>query len=777
MTAREHVRKKLIRLQRQSRETGQIRLPTAGVALAFKTAIHFLLAAVLAGSGIGKSCAPFGVAFVGASGSSIRGGGALLGACFGYLTTMELSQGLRHTSTAMLIFAVSFAFYDLKLFRTPWLLPLLTAVIHSFTGAILLSQTGWNNSDGLLFLLEFILTASGVVCYRKALRALFSSKEDLLFSSGQGVSIVLLLATLLMALVPIRTGELFSLGSCLGQVMVLSAAWLGGMTTGSALGITLGAAVDLAEGGIQSAMPFALAGLLTGLSKGKSPRCAACSWMAVMTTLALWSEYMGEPPAFFFASLAAVPLFLMIPQRVFRQLSPWFSFQSSDPRLGSGQDIVRQRLEASAKAFRALAESLRTSFRPPRNDNDISQVFDRVAGRVCRSCPLRDHCWKQEYTSTFNALNDATPPMLERGRAEPTDFPGHFSSRCLHFLPFLSAVNEELTALLYRRQYNARLNENRAAVCRQYSQLSDLLSSAAAELSQELIPDLLGDRRLRQQLAELELDVRTAVFRDSRGLLRIEAEGADCPALTRPGLLQDLSALLGVPLRVQREEGHSLSLIQQEPLMALAGIAAQKKGGEAVSGDSGTYFKREDGMLFVLLCDGMGSGPLANRESSLAVRLTEQFLQAGMTPRQALSILSSALALRSEDTGGFTTVDLLQLDLFTGKGELFKLGAAPTYLRQQHELQILTGTALPAGFDRENTFLPDHFAFTLVPGDEVILVSDGVCGTGDDRWIREILSQFSGATPKDLARQLLTQSPLGATDDRTALVIRLENRT
>ena len=35
--------------------------------------------------------------------------------------------------------------------------------------------------------------------------------------------------------------------------------------------------------------------------------------------------------------------------------------------------------------------------------------------------------------------------------------------------------------------------------------------------------------------------------------------------------------------------------------------------------------------------------------------------------------LSSALALRGEETGGFTTVDLLQLDLFTGEGELFKL--------------------------------------------------------------------------------------------------------
>ena len=66
--------------------------------------------------------------------------------------------------------------------------------------------------------------------------------------------------------------------------------------------------------------------------------------------------------------------------------------------------------------------------------------------------------------------------------------------------------------------------------------------------------------------------------------------------------------------------------------MAVAGVAARKKTGETVSGDAGTYFKRHDGKLYLLLCDGMGSGPEANRESTLAVRLLEQLLQAGDVP-------------------------------------------------------------------------------------------------------------------------------------------------
>lgn len=160
-----------------------------------------------------------------------------------------------------------------------------------------------------------------------------------------------------------------------------------------------------------------------------------------------------------------------------------------------------------------------------------------------------------------------------------------------------------------------------------------------------------------------------------------------------------------------------LTLIQQEPLMAVAGIAARKKDGETVSGDAGTYFKRGDGTLYVLLCDGMGSGPQANRESSLALRLLEQFLQAGVETEHALVTLNSALALRGEEAGGFTTVDLLQVDLFTGDGAVFKLGAAPTYVRKGGTVRRISGDLPPrGGWRRRSGAHPTAFPSTCPPG-------------------------------------------------------------
>ena len=240
---------------------------------------------------------------------------------------------------------------------------------------------------------------------------------------------------------------------------------------------------------------------------------------------------------------------------------------------------------------------------------------------------------------------------------------------------------------------------------------------------------------------------------------------------------------MGLPLHPAEEvsdgpAGTHLVFTQAEPLQAVMGAAARQKGGETVSGDAGGLLRTTDGLLYVMLCDGMGSGPAASRESKLAVRLLEQFLRAGVQADTALKTLNAALALRSEEEGGFTTVDLLELDLFTGAAVLYKFGAAPTYLRRGTSVSRITGGALPAGLTDGERTAPDVTRLQLERGDLVVLVSDGVADARDDQWLRDALSAFDGTSPKDLALTLVDgqDGGTGPSDDRTALVLRLELR-
>ena len=139
---------------------------------------------------------------------------------------------------------------------------------------------------------------------------------------------------------------------------------------------------------------------------------------------------------------------------------------------------LRQRLRLSAEALRSLYESF--SAPPPKKEENPAVIFDRAAEVVCRGCALRDVCWNKEYISTFNAFNDATPALLERGRAEPSDFAPHFASRCIHFPQLLTAINTEVTALLLRRQYRRQLERERERSRGQYAQLGELVAQAMA---------------------------------------------------------------------------------------------------------------------------------------------------------------------------------------------------------------------------------------------------------------------------------------------------------
>ena len=778
MAAKETVRSKLDKLRGRSAQGETVSLDASALLRFADGGVHFLLAAVLAGAAIFGEYAPFGVALVGAAGSGVCGAAALVGACFGYLTLMGFTGGLRYISASMLTFAVSFAFYDVKVLRKPWAMPAIAGLLNGITGFIYLSEAGWRTEDVIYFFTECFLTVAASWCYRQLLLPLRTGRGEGLLSPQRRVSLAALACTVLMSLSSLTLFEDVSLGRSLAVVLVLSAAWQGGSSAGAVLGIPVGLSMDLAANGVPLyAMAYGLSGLAVGAFRLKSRLRAALAYVLANGGAVLWTWDKGLPISILYEVFLGSVAFLLLPERPLRRLGVWMAPEPRAPAMDRrAQARVQRRLEEAAQAFRTLYDTMRASFRPPQNDNDVATVFDRAACQVCRSCTLRANCWERDYVSTFDALNNAALPMLDRGRGEPGDFPQHFSSRCIHFPDFLAAVNREVTALLYRRQYNSRIQDSRQAVCRQYGELSSLLGRAAAELSQELTPDPAAGRKLRQRLSTLGDQLQGEVFRDERGLLRVELTGPVCAQLSPGEEAVELAALLGAPLRLEEQERERLTFVQQEPLMAVAGVAARKRDGETVSGDAGTYFKRSDGTLYVLLCDGMGSGPQANRESTLALRLLEQFLQAGVDTEHALVTLSSALALRGEEAGGFTTIDLLQVDLFTGDGVVFKLGAAPTYVRKGGTVRRIVGAALPAGLSADQRTAPDRFPLHLSPGDCVLMVSDGVAGTGEDGWLRERFSKFTGDSPKELAADLIAHSPQGATDDRTALVVRIENR-
>ncbi len=752
------------------------RIPAVPVQRLTEYMIRFLLAAVLAGAEILEGHSMFALAMVGVCRPGLEGAAALLGAAMGYLSFRGFVEGLRYIAACMMVYAVALAMGEFTIYRRRWFMPAVCAALNGLVGAVYQSASGWSGSAAVGFATEVVLTGAMVYFYRLAFDVLEEPRMGSGLTVPQTVGVLVLAAAVLLTLSRVMVAERWSLGRVLCVLAVLLCGWKGGVGVGAAAGVAAGLAMDLSAGTTPYyTLAYALPGLVTGVFSGQGRLLGALAYLMSGGAAVLWAG--TENSGHIYEIIAGIVVFLLVPDKLLRRLSGLLRQERTEEMAADARSYMARRLGKTAEAFRSVSADLEHAFPAGVNDGDAARIFDRAAERVCAKCRERERCWQREYQTTKTALADGLTAMMDRGEGVREDFPAHFVERCPRFEQFLRGANRELTALLYRRRYDSRVRESRVAVCAQYGQLAGVLERTAAELNREPLPDVARQRLVKQRMAALGLEGRCAVWRDEYDHLQVEVEGPGAERMAQTGEVTRLAALLDCPLRSEEGERGRARLLQKEPLMAVAGVAAAGREGRQVSGDAGAWFKDEGGRLNVVLCDGMGSGEEARGDSNCALSLVEKFLRAGLTPEETLNTVGEALALRGEEQGGFTTVDLLQLDLFTGRGEVYKLGAAPTYVKQGDKVERLEGVSLPAGVAADRG-VPDRFALKLEAGDCLVMVSDGVSSGREDRWLKELLGGFDGLSPRVLADCILQESGRreGRGDDRTVMVLKIEER-
>ena len=107
------------------------------------------------------------------------------------------------------------------------------------------------------------------------------------------------------------------------------------------------------------------------------------------------------------------------------------------------------------------------------------------------------------------------------------------------------------------------------------------------------------------------------------------------------------------------------------------------------------------------------------------------------------------------------TVDIASIDLFTGRVELYKAGAAPTLVRRSGRTGKAESTSLPAGILREVSF--DKAVVRCKENDIVVLMSDGAVSEGTE-WIKDEIEGFEGGTAEQLSERICEGAKRRRTD-------------
>lgn len=772
---------KLLLLRRQLVQ-GNLTETRPQLAIALSWALNFVLGLLLAAIPLFGGSGPFGIAFVSCAAAGVSGLMAALGASMGYLAFFGFQEGIKSVAALVLVFTASYVFQDAKISKRAFFMPAIAAFFTLLTG-FLGYYTAEAGTYMILPLLGQTILASGCAWfYREAMRTDEPMSEAA--EVRRGISLLILLSSVLMALSGAVILDVVSLGRVLSVLLVLTAAGRGGSLSASAVGIVLGGAMDAVSGQpIFYTLAYALSALISGVFSRKGRLLFLLSYIlsgALCVILCSGSTLHLE---LLYENFTASVIYLVLPNSVLNQVGALLKNAQSSTGESGLRRYTARRVRQMAEAFNDLYTTVDSTLSVRRNEENITEVFDRAADLVCCKCKNKNNCWNGSYLDTLTVFNDVSSLLGTNGILRREDLPQHFLDRCLKSDELVSAVNGELRGQMYRKQYFARMRENSAAAYAQYQDLSEILSGVSEELMNAYGPDPLAQRRLTRYLSAMDIEADVAVFRDRSGRLHIILESAKLKrVMEEPGSLERLSEVVGVRLcrpnsGDQQAEGR-ITLLEAEPLSVSVGVASMKKAGESVSGDRGTYFKTEQGVLCILLSDGMGSGESAAKESVAAIRILERFLRTGIEPMLAMKMLNSVMLLKNCDEWGFATVDLLCIDLFSGNAAFYKYGAAPSYVKSTRQIRRVRCETLAAGLCAGGAAVPDVVKMRLHPGNVALIASDGVMAESNDSWIRKLLSEADTDNMKLLARETLKTAlkQYGASDDMTVLAVRIEKR-
>ena len=733
-----------------------------------------VLAFVLSSATLASQMAPFGVAYSASRKSDGQAIFASVGAFLGYLLLHGI-DGMGYGAAVILCLASYLVF---KGHKAAWMNVFMPGCV---LGAMFFTRLPFCLGSGRAFALllcESILSCG--LCYFFS----FSLNGKQTKNKVPGlIGATALFLSLMLSIMPWQILGLISPARVAVAVLVMMFAYWGGTGAATAAGVLLGAGVDLSAGlGPFFTATYGLSALLSSFCAKQGKLFFTLCYVIGNGVVCLWTGDDFRAGANMYECLIATVIFYLLPQYVEERCQGLLSVQQARESRPPQRLAAVQRLQAVSQAVEELGNTLSGFVESLRQkeDDGFSGVFQRAAENICRRCPVSGSCWDRDYINTFGALNDVTEKLKVKNSLDPWDFPRHFASRCMNIKGFCGSVNEEYAALLRRRAQRRRDLSARELMKEQYSGLKGVLDDVAGSLNTypEHYPQL--ETQISRIAKAYARQAGVAVYAEN-GRMYVEVTGGteNHPLPDEEAFVRSVSNTLGreflPPQMIPTSKGYMLRLRERENYQVSVSCAIRKKHGEEVCGDTSMHFRTDDGRAIIMLSDGMGTGTEAASLSQSALKLISHFVKSGCSLSESAKAVLPVLSARFEQHG-FVTLDLLEINLFTGQARMLKYGAATSFVQRQGKLGRIVSEAMPAGAPQILTTSPEPVCFKLGDGDRVIMLSDGVYDA-DDGWLEEEMKQNDRDDAQSLTSSIIARAcERGGIDDMSAMVINLTRK-
>ncbi len=631
----------------------------------------------------------------------------------------------------------------------------------------------------LLLLIEGIF--SGVLYYTYSNARSFLNHKTTHITKEEVLSFILLVCSVLMGLSGIVLPLDINIAQIAGVYLILCVATYLSLSAAVCFAVAAGFATSAASADAILMMGIMASGaLFASLLKQYGKYALVTGFMSGIAVSFLYLSGSYELPLSPIPLFFSAAIFLVTPPFLHAKLNSFFLANFADSNDGDMKikTYIARELKGVSAAFKKLsARLLSTSEATPYNSRAAgAALFEDVTERICSDCPSAEDCWQKNLNETCRHMFEIIDIMEKDGYCDMTNIPIIFSQKCRRREGFIGEFNHAYEMGKQSTLWQTEATAGRDLIARQYAEISSVIAELSGEVElgfyfQKDAEDALYYALVNDKIPPVEVKVI--------GSARHKPE-VYITTHTRVGserLKKLVSSVMDFPMRILDDFAEGYHLVADNLYFPEISVRQRVQEGQSVSGDTVVHFEAPGNKYYVILCDGMGSGDEAFAESHMTAELLKEFIMAGVKPEAAVKIINSSLALKTRREG-FSTADILELDLISGGLELYKAGSAQSYIKGKDGFETVFARNLPLGIIDDITI--GHTRHRFRAGDVAVLISDGVgeadFGAKRGEWVKKIISA-EAFSPNDAVAEIINDA-LKKTfpappDDMTAVVLRL----
>lgn len=558
---------------------------------------------------------------------------------------------------------------------------------------------------------------------------------------------------------------------CFFSVIVIS--YVKGASLGTAAGASLGIIIGITSGSLLEYVTiFTLSSLAVGIFKEGGKALSFISFVLTFTLLKIWTNYSSDYKLI--EGIIACTTFIIIPERFYNSLRVEFDFNSKVDSLNGIyiekiKDIFCSKLSNYSDVLYKMSNILNQLVG---NENlsikgKSSELIQNLADNVCGTCSMRSICWKRESYYTYESFKELIQNYQENNKV----IPDVLQRKCLKRTELMNYTEGIVNSFIISEMWKNRLNEGREIIASQINNIASSVEEVAFEIDSYIKFDSLMEEKIKRVFRKENIsynEVFCFVDKDNRNKISINRKACNGNQFCVKNIIPILNSVMNKTMCVSKdgciidkENNCSINFVETPKYHIASFVASLCKDGEDCCGDS--YFNGdvEDGSYISILSDGMGTGPEAGEESRASVELIEKLTKYGFSKATAINTVNSIMTLKFYENEKFSTVDLMSVDLYTGKADFIKVGAVPSFIKNGERVESIESRTLPMGvLDKAEIEINNKI---LKPGDMIVTLSDGVLdynneSIGDYSWIIDFLTSKKTIDPEKLCNEIIEKS-------------------